>query len=134
MAISIDKQFGIHQHALQLRAERASVLANNIANADTPGYKARDIDFQDVLKARMGEQSESLSMQQSRSNHMNRIATPDAINGLKYRTPLHPAVDENTVDAHLEKTEFVNNSVGYQAAFQFLNGRIKSMLTAIKGQ
>ena len=134
MAISIDKLFGVHQHALQLRAERASVLANNIANADTPGYKARDIDFQSMLAARMGAQSDTLAMDKSRTTHMNSLSQPDAINGLKYRTPLHPAIDDNTVDAHLEKTEFVNNSMGYQAAFQFLNGRIKSMLTALKRQ
>ena len=134
MAISIDKQFGIAQYALQLRSERASILANNIANADTPGFKARDIDFAEMLKARMGEKSDVLPMTQSGSNQMQGLAQSDTINGLKYRTASNPSVDGNTVDSQKERTEFVRNSMEYQAAFEFLNGKIKSLLTAIKGE
>lgn len=134
MAIGIDKQLGIHQHALLLRSQRASVLANNVANADTPGYKARDLDFGEMLKARMGDTTSQVSMQTSSSSHMQGLAQADSINGLKYRTPTQPSIDGNTVDADREKTEFARNTMEFQAAFEFLNGRIKSLLTAIKGE
>ncbi len=134
MAISIDKQFGVHQHALQLRAERAGVLANNIANADTPGYKARDLDFKSMLDARMGISGDSVSLATSHSSHISTGMHQDSINGLQYRNPLQPSIDGNTVDTQKEKSEFVSNNMGFQAAFQFLNGRVKSMLRAIKGE
>lgn len=134
MAISIEKQFGVHQYALQLRAERAGVIANNIANADTPGYKARDIDFKSMLNERMGVPTDSVSLATSNSVHLSTGMQQDSINGLKYRNPLQPSIDGNTVDSQREKTEFVSNNMGFQAAFQFLNGRVKSMLQAIKGE
>ena len=118
MAISIDKQFGAAQYALQLRAQRASILANNIANADTPGFKARDMDFNAMLKAKMGEASDALPMTASETGNMQGLLQSDTLDGLKYRNP----------------SEFVRNTMEYQAAFQFLNGRIKSLLTAIKGE
>ena len=134
MAISIDKQFGVQQYALQLRSQRASVLANNIANADTPGYKARDLDFSQMLKAQMGETSDTLNMNTDANNHLQGLLQADSIDGLKYRIPSQPAIDGNTVDSDKERTEFTRNSMEYQAAFEFLNGRIKSLLTAIKGE
>lgn len=134
MSISIDKHFGIHQHALLLRSQRASVLANNIANADTPGFKARDLDFAQMLKAQMGETSETLPMTTTGSHHVQGLIQADAITGLKYRTPSQPAIDGNTVDADRERTEFVRNSMEFQAAFEFLNGKIKSLISAIKGE
>lgn len=134
MAISIDKHLGIHQYALQLRSDRSAVLASNIANADTPGYKARDLDFGEVLKNQMGESSSQVPMQTSSSSHMQGLLESDSINGLKYRTPSQPAIDGNTVDADRERTEFARNTMEYQAAFEFLNGKIKSLLTAIKGE
>lgn len=134
MSISIDKHFGVHQHALQLRAERASILANNIANADTPGYQARDMDFSQMLKARMGEASDAMPMAGSSSRHMQGLAQADAVNGLKYRTPTQPSIDKNSVDVDRERTEFTRNTMEFQAAFEFLNGKIKSLLSAIKGE
>lgn len=134
MSISIDKQFGVHQHALQLRSQRASILANNIANADTPGYQARDIDFSQMLKARMGETSDTLPMAGSSNNHMQSLAQADAVNGMKFRAPTQPSIDGNTVDVDRERTEFTRNTMEFQAAFEFLNGKIKSLLTAIKGE
>ena len=134
MAISIDKQFGVHQHALQLRSQRASVLANNIANADTPGFKARDLDFQAMLKNRMGEPSDQLNLQASHSQHSTTVLQADTINGLKFRNPTQPSIDGNTVDSQKEKTEFAANSLQYQAAFEFLNGKVKSLISAIRGE
>ena len=134
MSISIDKQFGVHQYALQLRSQRASVLANNIANADTPGFKARDIDFQQMLRAQMGEASDTLGMTATTSGSVQGLAESDVVNGLKYRTPSQPAIDGNTVDIDKERSEFTQNTMEFQAAFEFLNGKIKSLLTAIKGE
>lgn len=134
MGISIDKQFGIHQYALQLRSDRASILANNIANADTPGYKARDIDFGEMLKTRMDERSETLPMATTSASHMQNMVTAEVINGLKYRTPSQPSLDGNTVDVDRERAEYSRNTMEFQAAFEFLNGKIKSLLTALKGE
>ncbi len=114
MAISIDKHIALYQHALELRSQRANVLANNIANADTPGYKARDIDFQQMLKARMGESTDLVGPDTTNDKHFIAISQADTITGLKFRTPTNPAIDGNTVDAQLEKTEFVRNTMEYQ--------------------
>lgn len=134
MAISIDKQLGVYQHALELRSQRANVLANNIANADTPGYKARDLDFQQMLKMRMGESSEMIPVGTTDSGHFQAVSQADTITGLKFRNPLQPSIDGNTVDLQQEKTEFARNSMEYQAAFEFLNGKIKSLISAIRGE
>ncbi|MEE2731413.1 flagellar basal body rod protein FlgB [Ketobacter sp.] len=134
MAISIDKHIGLYQHALELRSQRANVLANNIANADTPGYQARDLDFQQMLKARMGEGTEMVPVSASDDKHFLSVSQADTITGLKFRNPTNPAIDGNTVDAQLEKTEFVRNTMEYQAAFEFLNGKIKSLMSAIRGE
>lgn len=134
MSISIDKQFGVHQQALQLRSQRAAVLADNIANADTPGFRARDMDFAQMLKAQMGEASDTLAVQTSSNRHMQSLAQAESINGLKYRNPTQPSIDGNTVDVDRERTEFTRNTMEFQAAFEFLNGKIKSLLTALKGE
>ena len=105
-----------------------------IANADTPGFKARDMDFNAMLKAKMGEASDALPMTASETGNMQGLLQSDTLDGLKYRNPSQPSIDGNTVDAQKERTEFVRNTMEYQAAFQFLNGRIKSLLTAIKGE
>ena len=133
MAISIDKHMELYQHALELRSQRANVLANNIANADTPGYKARDIDFQQMLRQRLGEGSDLVSVQTSDANHFSTVSQADTITGLKFCNPINPAIDGNTVDAQQEKTEFVRNTMEYQAAFEFLNGKVKSLMSAIRG-
>lgn len=134
MAISIEKQFGVHQHALELRSQRANILANNLANADTPGYKARDLDFQAMLKARMGETTEMTDLKTSDSKHIQTLVHGEALAGVKFRNPNQPAIDGNTVDAQIEKTEFVQNTLEFQTAFQFLNGKVKSLLSAIRGE
>lgn len=133
MAISIDKHMELYQHALELRSQRANVLANNIANADTPGYKARDIDFQQMLKHRMGESSDLVPVATSDANHFSAVSQADTVTGLKFRNPNNPSIDGNTVDSQQEKTEFARNTMEYQAAFEFLNGKVKSLMSAIRG-
>jgi len=135
MRFDLDKVFGIHQSGMLVRSKRAELLANNIANADTPNFKARDIDFKSTMKQAL----ESNGVGQLKTTHAKHIRTGGIEIGnstaeLLYRNPLQPSVDGNTVDSHLEKAEFTQNSIQYQASMKFVTGRIKSLLTAIKGE
>ena len=129
--MNTDKLFGIHVNAVRVRAERASILARNMANADTPRYKARDIEFRDLL-SRQG--SAGTTLRTTRSTHINPergLLTPGK---LKYRVPQQAAADGNTVDMQNERAEFMRNALMYQTSVQFLNGRIKGLMTAIRGE
>jgi flagellar basal-body rod protein FlgB len=117
MPTSIDTYLGIHTRALTLEARRTELLANNLANVDTPGFKARDIDFKSALSA-------AQSTVQAGETHAD----------LKYRVPMAPALDGNTVDAQLEQAAFVENVVRYQATLSFINGKLRALMTAITGQ
>ncbi|HAT8179857.1 TPA: flagellar basal body rod protein FlgB [Legionella pneumophila] len=130
MAINLDSYFGIHAKALIARDQRASVLANNIANVNTPNFKARDVEFNEVLAATMGGNSQQLRI--TSDQHINTNA--DFTTHLKYRMTHHTSLDGNTVDKDMETTEFARNALNYQASLSFLNGKIKSMLTALKGE
>lgn len=123
-----DPLFGIHAQALQLQQRRMEVLAANIANADTPGFQARDIDFRSALQQVMA---------QAEAARGNGQATPlpaVAADPLKFRVPMQPSVDGNTVDVQTEQAAFMDASLRYQAALGFVDGRIKSLLTAITGE
>jgi len=130
MAISFDKAFGIHPQGLQVRAQRAELIASNIANADTPGYKAKGMDF----KAAM---SQAISKQQSgmtRTNEKHFDVRMELNNGVGYRVPEQADTgDGNTVDVQVERNLYLENSMEYQASLQFLNGRIKGLRKAITG-
>jgi flagellar basal-body rod protein FlgB len=130
MAINLDSYLGIHAKALVARDQRASVLANNIANANTPNFKAQDMDFNEVLAANMSGTAEQLEM--TSPNHMN--TNLDFSSQLKYRTPSTTSLDGNTVDKDMETAEFARNALNYQASLSFLNGKIRSMLVALKGE
>ena len=136
MSISFDKALGIHEKALGFRAQRAEVLANNIANADTPNYKARDMDFSSVLAAETGKQQGGrFAMDRTNSRHIEAeglaIAADDT---LKYRTPLQPSIDQNTVDAQIEQSNYTENAVGFQASFTLLNSKFKGLVSALRGE
>jgi len=131
MASRIDDAFGIHAKALETFGRRAEVLAGNLANADTPGYKARDVDFKSILG---GVMKDELPLAKTAGGH---LATSDRglSNGdLLYRVPLQPSADGNTVDTQMEQTQFAQNAIRYQASFTFLDGSIKSLLSAIRGE
>ena len=130
MAINLDTMFGVHPDALVLRAKRAEVIASNIANADTPGYKAQGMDFQKALA--QATKKQSMSMTQTNEKHIDsRMALND---GLEYRIPNQPDTgDGNTVDIQVERNLYLENSLEYQASLQFLNGRIKGLRKAITG-
>lgn len=131
MAFSIDKHFGVHAQAVQLRSQRTELLAANIANADTPGYKARDIDFESVMRQTAGD-GEGLRVTHARHLNSNGAAAGQAT--AMYRIPTQPTVDGNTVDVQQEQAAFAENSVRYQASLEFLSGRVRGLITAIKGQ
>ena len=146
MAMDLDSYLGIHAQALQVRARRTELLATNLANADTPGYKARDIDFKSAIAAAMGPANTPSTPLVTNARHIgiggsSAADSAGALGGkdslesfLKYRTPLAPSLDGNTVDAQLEQAAFADNTVRYQATLQFLSGRFRSLMTAITGQ
>ena len=107
--------FGIHGAALEIRSQRMSVLGSNIANAATPGYKARDVDFGSALQARLGGvEAEQLDQ-----------AT---------QTLKRPSLDGNTVEMATEQTAFAENAVAYTATLNFLRGRVETVTRAIRGE
>jgi len=142
--MDLNSYLGVHAAALKLREQRTELLANNLANANTPGFKARDLDFQSALAA-AGSSGPSASAGQPVATHPGHIGVPAAggIAGpgagstaafLKYRTPLAPSLDGNTVDPQLEQAAFAENTVRYQATLTFLSQRFRSLMTAITGQ
>ncbi len=128
----LDGVFGPHEAALRLRSERASVLAANLANADTPNYKARDLDFAAVL----GGQGDgaALSLAVTRANHLVAASASPFGGELKYRNPFQPSLDGNTVEAPVEQAAFGENAVRYQASLMFINRRIAAYESALTGQ
>jgi flagellar basal-body rod protein FlgB len=134
MAINFDKALGIHEQALQLRQKRNEVLAANIANADTPGYKAQDLDFRALLSQSVGNGDQpQLALKVTNAGHQ-RIGGADALSAsLKYRMPYQPSSDGNTVETHVEQAEFADNAMRYQATLQFLGSRLSGMKSIIQG-
>lgn len=133
MAISFSKALGIHETSLALRTQRAEVLASNLANVDTPNYKARDIDFKSALSNQISQQSQSSAMRTSNSRHISTMSHAGGAEML-YRTPSQPSLDGNTVDEQAELSRFAKNTLDFQASFQFLNGKFKGLSKAIKGE
>jgi flagellar basal-body rod protein FlgB len=135
MSISFDKALGIHEKALDFRAQRAEVLANNIANADTPNYKARDMDFSSVLAAESEkQQSGRFALDRTNSRHIEADGLALSDEALKYRTPLQPSIDQNTVDAQIEQSNYTENAIGFQASFTLLNSKFKGLVSALRGE
>ena len=136
MPLSIDAYLGVQQDALKVQSKRMEVLAKNLANVDTPNYKAQDIDFRTAL-AQAGSPGSSLPMATTTAGHIGNTASTGDVDlsaSLKYRTPLAPSLDGNTVDAQLEQAAFADNTVRYQATLTFLSGSLKDLVTAITGQ
>jgi flagellar basal-body rod protein FlgB len=150
MRTSLDSYLGIHPQALTLEAQRNELLAANLANVDTPNYKARDLDFKAALASASGSTTATnaapLALRASDSSGAlgSPAATIDiagstggtdssASAALKYRVPMASALDGNTVDEQLEQTSFAENSVRYQATLTFLNGKLRDLMTAITG-
>ena len=135
MSISFDKALGIHEKALSFRAQRAEVLANNIANADTPNFKARDMDFSSVLAAETEKtQKGHFALDRTNSRHIEAEGFTLSDEALQYRTPMQPSIDQNTVDAQLEQSSYAENAVGFQASFTLLNSKFKGLVSALRGE
>jgi flagellar basal-body rod protein FlgB len=131
---NLNSYLGIHPAGLKVSAQRTEQLARNLANADTPNYKSRDIDFRSAL-AKAGGADAPVRMTATHAGH---IAVGGALEGgmpeLKYRVPLAPSLDGNTVDAQLEQAAFAENAVRYQASLTFLGAKFRALITAITGQ
>ena len=111
-----DTLFGIHGAALEVRSQRMGLLASNIANASTPGFKAKDVDFGSTLSAVASGGDDAFAK------------------AVQYRVPLQPSIDGNTVELSQEQTAFAENAVQYQTTLSFLNGRIGQITRALKGE
>ena len=118
--------------ALVLRAERQRLLASNIANADTPGYQAREMDFANALRSATGQQQLSGDLVTTHPAHEANSFGTGEDGGLLYARNSQDAVDRNTVDLDRERASFVDNSVKYEATLRFINGNVRSMLDAMK--
>ncbi|MEH8021340.1 flagellar basal body rod protein FlgB [Rheinheimera metallidurans] len=130
MAISFEKAFGLHPEAMLVRDRRAQVLAENIANADTPGYKAKDIDFQQALNNAKARQSGSVSRTHEQHFNISIARSQETM----FRNPDQPDTgDGNSVDIHRERNAFMQNSLEYQTSLTFLNARISGLKKAITG-
>jgi flagellar basal-body rod protein FlgB len=131
MSPSTEGLFGNHVQALALWQRRAEVLAANLANADTPNYQARDIDFRSALGGASADAAPlALAAPSSGTAASMSLEGADA---LKYRVPMQPSLDGNTVDAESEQAAFAENSVRYQASLTFITAQIRTLRTAITG-
>ncbi|MEM5296884.1 flagellar basal body rod protein FlgB [Burkholderia sp. JPY481] len=161
MLDKLDAEFAFGRQALDVRAYRQELLSSNIANADTPGYKARDIDFASSLAGALKKTGRStagqgasnnttlamaqpagvtsgMSMNTTEAGHMSGKArltptggSPDDYGNLQYRMPLQPALDGNTVDVDVERVQFADNTVHFQSGMTVVSNQIKTMLSAI---
>lgn len=133
MTSKLDGVLNFHQTALNLRSYRQQLLASNIANADTPNFKARDIDFSGALQGALSARSGNSVLSKTSPRHLGSgNETPGGAQVL-YRTPVQPSIDGNTVDMNAERTQFADNAIHYEANLTFISGQIKTLLAAIQG-
>ncbi len=120
--------------ALALRSERQRLIASNIANADTPGYVAREMDFAAALREATGAATPGNRLAATQAGHIAPAGGAVSTTGLKYATPSQTNLDRNTVDMDRERAAFADNAVHYEATLRFINGSVRTMLSAITGQ
>jgi flagellar basal-body rod protein FlgB len=128
MAINFDKALGVHPYALQVRAERAQILAGNLANVDTPGYLARDIDYKQIL----GEVASQVASGHQATDSSTRTSLD--LQDPLYRIPFQTSADGNTAELGVEQAKFGNNSMDFQTSLTFLNMKINGLAKAIEGR
>jgi flagellar basal-body rod protein FlgB len=129
MAINFDQALGLHPQALAMREKRIELLAANLANADTPGYKARDLDFKSILRQNLPE---TVSMERTQAGHFapQQLLESRAL----YRNPNQVSLDGNTVEANVEQAKYAENAVQYQASLQFVSNKFSGLMMALRGQ
>ena len=125
----LNQALGVHEQALQVKSRRLEVLAQNIANADTPHYKARDIDFKAVMSE---AQQQENSMTATSSGHFGMGQGIDA-DGMRFRTPFNTAFDGNTVEMSVEQAQYGKAAADYQATLNFLESRVSGIRKALRG-
>ncbi len=133
MAISFDRALGIHDDALSFRSQRAGVLANNLANMDTPNYKARDMDFKAAM-ARANDASSTIQLKTTHNSHHQAVGLLEGAGDELYRVPTQPSIDGNTVEEHVEHAKHMENALQFQATFTFLNSKFKGLTSALRGE
>jgi flagellar basal-body rod protein FlgB len=148
MLANLNSNLDFHSKALVIRAERQRVIASNIANVDTPGYAAHNLDFKDAMNAANGSSNSTLALTQSKASptytptaHAGHMALPGNESGqfsnkqtVGYAIQSQPSMDNNSVDLDLERSKFADNSVRYEATLRFINSHSKTILSAIQGQ
>ncbi len=133
MINSIDRALAFDAKALALRGYRQQILATNIANADTPNYKAMDIDFAKALRQAQGASGGGLTLARTSAGHLG-AGGGGSLAGVRpqYRAAVQPSLDGNTVDPNVEQAQFAENALHYMATLQFLNGKVRSTLLALQ--
>ena len=134
MKTLLDNQMRFHQAAFNLQAYRQELLASNIANADTPNYKAKDVDFRAALQGALQAATSPVPLATTQSGHIQGGGAPTLQGLTGYRAELQSAVDGNTVNMDVERAAFAENALHYEASVTFINGMLRSMNTAITGQ
>jgi flagellar basal-body rod protein FlgB len=134
MMSKLDKELNFHHQALNLRVARQELLSSNVANADTPNFKAKDIDFASVLREKLSPaiSSNTVGLNTTSPLHINSAAQGIFGDNILYRVPLQPSADGNTVDMDMERTRFADNSVKYDASITFINNEFRNLTLAIQ--
>lgn len=130
MTINFKNALSIHPQALSLREKRSEVIASNLANEDTPNYKARDMDFNSILKQ---SQSRSVDLNHTQEGHIHSERQLLGAN-LMFRNPYQASLDGNTVESNIEQAKYSENAVQYEASLGFVSSDFSGLITAIKGQ
>jgi len=134
MINKLDKELNFHHHALSLRVARQELLSSNVANADTPHFKAKDIDFASVLREKLAASPTQATVNLDSTSPLHFNSTVEGIfgDGILYRVPLQPSADGNTVDMDLERTQFADNSIKYDASISFINNEFRNLMLAMQ--
>jgi flagellar basal-body rod protein FlgB len=134
MKALIDNALQFHQTALNLQAHRQQMIASNIANADTPNYKARDVDFRGALQGALNQRFAPLALATSSAAHLTSANSLPFETYTGYRVPMQASADGNTVNMDVERAAFTENSLHYEASVTFISSLLSGMRTAISGQ
>lgn len=132
MISALNNYLGIHEAALYTQARRAEVLASNLANVDTPGYKSRDIDFRQVMAVAAGDETGE-TLQMTNASHLEPFSESAGYE-LLYRQPYQASLDGNTVEHQVEMAAYSDNAMRYLASLRFINNQLSLLHSAIKGQ
>jgi len=134
MVINLDNAFGIHTKALSLYSQRTAVLAANLANADTPNYKAQDIDFKGILTRLASGGNDASQMVATQAGHFGMKTASMRTAERLYRQPHQPSLDGNTVDVQAEQAAFTDNALRYMTTLRFVSGKVQGLMTALRGE